>query len=324
MPDASLLAAAAAGTLHDPAQIGNQLTRMLQDPKAHALTTDLVGQWLALRDLPTHEVNPIAYPTFDEPLRTAMEGESNLFFDEFFRTKVPAINILTADFTYLNARLATHYGMPAPAGSGFVRVSLAGSMRSGMLMQGSILTVTSHPTRSSPVARGVWILSNLLCSAPPPPPANVPVLVEPPPGMPAPMTMRATLAAHRQMPQCGSCHNTIDPIGLGLENFDGIGLYRTTEAGQPIDSAGVLPDGTAFSGPADLATILTNPTRGFEACIARQLLTYTVGRGFDDDGGKAWSAQIVALAHKSDSSFGAMLSGIVQSDLFTKRRGEGP
>jgi hypothetical protein len=324
MPDAALFAAAAAGTLHDPAQIASQLTRMLQDPKAHALTTDLVGQWLALRDLPTHEVNAMAYPTFDEALRTAMEGESNLFFDEFFRTKVPAINILTADFTYINARLATHYGMPAPAGTDFVRVSLAGSMRSGMLMQGSILTVTSHPTRSSPVARGVWILSNLLCSAPPPPPANVPVLVEPPPGTPAPMTMRATLAAHRQMPQCGSCHNTIDPIGLGFENFDGIGLYRTTEAGQPIDSAGVLPDGTPFSGPAELATILTKPSRGFEACIARQLLTYTVGRGFDDDGGKAWSQQIVALAHQSDSSFGAMLSGIVQSDLFTKRRGEGP
>jgi hypothetical protein len=324
MPDAALRAAAAAGTLHDPAQIVNQATRMLQDPKAHALTADLAGQWLELRNLPTHEVNPQAYPTFDDALRTAMEGETNLFFDEFFRQKVPAINILTADFTYMNARLATHYGMPAPAGSGFVRVSLAGTMRSGMLMQGSILTVTSHPTRTSPVGRGVWILSNLLCSAPPPPPANVPVLVETPPGTPAPMTMRETLAAHRVMPQCGACHNTIDPIGLGLENFDGIGLYRATEAGKPIDAAGVLPDGTAFSGPADLAAILTKPERGFEACIARQLLTYTVGRGFDDAGGKAWSAHIVDQAHQSDSSFGAMLTSIVQSDLFTKRRGAGP
>jgi hypothetical protein len=324
MPDAALFAAAAAGTLHDPAQIGNQVTRMLQDPKAHALTTDLVGQWLALRQLPAHEVNALAYPTFDEALRTAMEGESNLFFDEFFRTKVPAINVLTANFTYINARLAAHYGMPAPTGSAFVRVSLAGSTRSGMLMQGSILTVTSHPTRTSPVARGVWILGNLLCSQPPPPPANVPVLVEPAPGTPAPMTMRETLAAHRQLPQCASCHNTIDPIGLGFENFDGIGLYRTTDAGKPIDAAGVLPDGTAFSGPGELATILSKPERGFEACMARQLLTYTVGRGFDDAGGKAWSAQIVALAHKSDGSFGAMLNGILQSDLFTKRRGEGP
>jgi hypothetical protein len=324
MPDATLLAAAAAGTLHDPAQIVSQATRMLQDPKAHALTTDLIGQWLMVRNLPTHEVNPLAYPTFDDALRTAMQGETNLFFDEFFRQKVPAINILTADFTYLNARLATHYGMPAPAGTGFVRVSLAGSMRSGMLMQGSILTVTSHPTRSSPVGRGVWILSNLLCSAPPPPPANVPVLVEPPAGTPPPMTMRETLAAHRVMPQCGACHNTIDPIGLGFENFDGIGLYRATEAGKPIDAAGVLPDGTAFSGPAELAGILAQPARGFEACIARQLLTYTVGHGFEDDPGKAWTAQVVDQAHKSDSSFGAMLSSIVQSDLFTKRRGAGP
>ncbi len=193
-----------------------------------------------------------------------------------------------------------------------------------MLLQGSILTVTSHPTRTSPVARGVWILGNLLCSQPPAPPPNVPVLMEPPPGTPAPMTMRETLAAHRQLPQCGSCHNTIDPIGLGFENFDGIGLYRTTDAGKPIDAAGVLPDGTAFSGPAELAAILSKPERGFEACIARQLLTYTVGRGFEDAGGKAWSTQIVAVAHKSDSSFGAMLNGILQSDLFTKRRGEGP
>jgi hypothetical protein len=296
---------------------------MLQDPKAHALTTDLVGQWLALRDLPAHQVDAVAYPTFDEPLRTAMEGESNLFFDEFFRTNVPAINILSADFTYINARLATHYGMPAPTGTDFVRVSLAGSTRSGMLMQASILTVTSHPTRTSPVARGVWVLGRLLCSKPPPPPPNVPPLAEPPPGTAPSTTMRQTLAAHRALPQCAPCHNAIDPIGLGLENFDGIGLYRTTEAGQPIDASGVLPDGTPFSGPAALAALLTQPARGFEACMARQLLTYTVGRGFDDPGGQAWAKQIVAQAHASDSSFGAMLSSIAQSGLFTQRRGEG-
>jgi hypothetical protein len=326
MPDDTLRASAAAGTLHDPAEIGNQVTRMLQDPKAHALTTDLVGQWLALRDLPAHQVDAVAYPKFDDALRTAMEGESNLFFDEFFRQKVPAINILTADFTYINTRLATHYGMPAPAGSDFVQVNLAGTMRSGMLTQGAILTVTSHPTRTSPVARGVWVLGRLLCSQPPPPPANAATVVpipEPAPGTAPTTTMRQALAAHRALPQCTGCHNTIDPIGLGLENFDGIGLYRTTDAAQPIDASGVLPDGTPFSGPGALAAILTQPARGFEACMARQLLTYTVGHGFDDPGGQTWAKQIVAQAHASDSSFGAMLSSIAQSGLFTQRRGEG-
>jgi len=187
MPDAPLLAAAAAGTLHDPAELGKQVSRMLLDARAHALTTDFVGQWLELRDLPNKEVNPQAYPTFDPALRSAMGGETQRFFEEFFQKQLPAISILTADFTYVNARLATHYGLPAPGGSDFVRVSLTNSTRRGMLMQGSLLTVTSHPTRSSPVARGVWVLGHLLCSEPGAPPPDVPKLVEPAPGAPPPL-----------------------------------------------------------------------------------------------------------------------------------------
>lgn len=324
MPDPTLRATAAASSLHDPAELGRQVARMLQDPKSHALTTDFVGQWLQLRDLPAAEVNAMAFPTFDQALRDAMIGETTRFFDEFFRQPLPAINILTADFTYVNARLATHYGIPAPSGTDFARVSLANTTRRGMLMQGSILTVTSHPTRSSPVARGVWVLARMLCSEPPPPPADVPTFVETPPGVMATMTMRERMAAHRQVATCGACHNTIDPIGLGFENFDGIGRYRATDAGKPIDSAGQLPDGTMFSGPTELASILTRPGSGFDACMTEQLLTYMVGRGFADAPGQAWSAHIVDLARASGGSFGAAITSIVQSDLFTQRRGEAP
>ena len=324
MPDPALRAAAAAGTLHQPAELEKQVARMLLTPKAHALTTDFIGQWLELRDLPAKEVNAQSYPTFDPALRAAMTGETERFFDEFFRQKLPASQILTADFTYVNARLATHYGLPAPAGTDFVRVSLANTTRRGMLMQGSLLTVTSHPTRSSPVTRGVWVLGRLLCQEPKPPPPDVPQLPEPPPGTPPPTTAREILAAHSAMPQCAVCHKTIDPIGLGLENFDGIGRYRTMEAGKAIDSAGELPDGTKFSGATELAAILTKPERGFEACIARELLTYMVGRNFEGDSGEGWSKWIVDQAHKSDASFGAVLSSIIKSDLFTKRRGEAP
>jgi hypothetical protein len=295
---------------------------MLRDPKAHALTTDFVGQWLELRDLPTVEVDAQAFPTFDSALRGAMSGETSRFFDEFFMQPLPAANILTADFTYLNGRLAAHYGVTLPAASDFVRVSLANSTRRGMLMQASILTVTSHPNRTSPVARGVWVLSRLLCSQPPPPPPDVPKLPETPPGATPNLTMRERLAVHRQLPQCGACHNAIDPIGLGLENFDAIGRFRATEAGKPIDAAGELPDGTKFSGPAELAAILIQPERGFDACMARQMLTYIVGRGFEDDAGKAWSTRIADLGRTSGGSFGAVITSIVQSDLFTKRRGE--
>jgi len=214
--------------------------------------------------------------------------------------------------------------MTPPAGADFVRVSLKDTSRRGMLMQGSVLTVTSHPNRTSPVARGVWVLSRLLCSPPSPPPPDIPKLTETAPGATPDMTMRARLAAHRQMANCAACHNSFDPIGLGLENFDGIGTFRTSEGGKPIDSAGELPDGTKFSGPTELAAILSQPERGFDVCVAQQMLTYMVGRGFDDESGRAWSTRIADLARPSGSSFAADITSIVESDLFTQRRGEAP
>jgi hypothetical protein len=324
MPDSGLLAAAANGTLHDPTTLAQQVSRMLQDPKAHAITTDFVGQWLELRDLPTVDVNAQAFPTFDAALRSAMGVETDRFFDEFLRQPLPATDILTADFTYLNGRLASHYGIAGPTGTDFVRVDLANTPRRGMLMQGSVLTVTSYPNRTSPVARGVWVLSRLLCSQPSPPPPDVPKLPETPPGATPDMTMRERLAVHRQLPQCGACHDSIDPIGLGLENFDGIGRYRTMEAGKVLDISGKLPDGTTFAGPAELAAILKQPDRGFEACLTHQMLTYMVGRGFEDTAGQGWTARLAELAHADGGSFGAIVANIVKSAPFTQRRGETP
>jgi hypothetical protein len=253
-----------------------------------------------------------------------MGGETDRFFDEFVRQPYAATDILTADFTYLNGRLATHYGIAGPTGTDFMRVNLAGTSRQGILTQGSILTLTSYPNRTSPVARGVWVLSRLLCSAPSPPPANVPKLPETPPGATPDMTMRERLSVHRQLPQCGACHDTIDPIGLGLESFDGIGRYRTMEAGKPIDLAGKLPDGTAFAGPAELADILKQPDRGFQACLTHQMLTFMVGRGFEDKAGQGWTASISDLAGRDGGSFGAIVANIVKSAPFTQRRGESP
>jgi hypothetical protein len=324
MPDAALLVAAANGTLHDPATLAAQVSRMLQDPKSHAITTDFIGQWLNLRALPSDAVDPMDFPTFDEALRTSMETETNLFFDDFLRQSSPATDILTANFTYLNNRLATHYGIPGPTGSDFMRVSLDGTPRRGILMQGSVLTVTSYPNRTSPVARGVWVLSRMLCSQPSPPPPNVPKLPETPPGAMPDQTMRERLAAHRTQPQCGACHNTIDPIGLGLEDFDGIGRYRTMDAGKTIDSSGMLPDGTKFAGAAELADILKQPARGFQTCMTHEMLTYMVGRGFEDAMGQAWTQQISDLATADGSSFGAIVTNIVKSAPFTQRRGETP
>jgi hypothetical protein len=322
MPDDALLASAANGSIQTPAELDRQVTRMMQDARAHAITTDFVGQWLGYRDMPSVDVNAMSFPTFDPALRDAMAGESERFFDEFIRSQAPASDMLTANYTYLNARLAQHYGMTAPPGTDFARVSLAGTNRSGILMQGSFLTLTSYPNRTSPVRRGIYVLSRLQCSPPNPPPNDVPKFQEDPPGVPPNATMRQRLALHRTRPDCASCHNSIDPIGLGLENFDGIGRYRTMEAGMTIDIAGTLPDGTAFAGPAELASILKQPSRGFDTCMTRQMLTFMVGRGFQDVTGAAWSSRVADAAHASGGSFGALVANVVKSGAFTLRRGE--
>lgn len=274
MPDDELFDAAAAGLLQDPAEIEAQVDRMLEDPKSDALIESFAGQWLYTRNLTDHQPDYMAFPDFDEPLREAMRTETQLFFREFLHGDLPLGQMLSADFAYLNDRLAEHYGLP-PVGADFQRVTLDAPDRGGLLTQGSVLTVTSYPTRTSPVKRGKWILTQLLCDAPPPPPPGVEGLKteEVPTG-----SIRQRLEAHRADPVCASCHEIMDPLGFGLEHYDGVGAWRTDDRGFPVDSSGQLPTGETFDGATELSGLLSEDAR-FSACVTEKLFTYALGRG---------------------------------------------
>lgn len=274
MPDDALFAAAKQGLLQDPAQIRAQVERMLDDPRADQLVTNFAGQWLYTRNLRDHQPDAAAFPGFDEQLRASMKTETELFFREFLKGDLPVGQMLNADFTYLDDRLAAHYGLP-PVGEEFTRVKLDDKARGGLLSQGSILTVTSFATRTSPVKRGKWVLTQLLCSEPPPPPPGVEGLKQE--TVPTGST-RDRLEAHRQNPACAACHNIMDPLGFGLEHYDGIGAWRDDENGFPVDATGTMPTGETFDGVAGLTAILADDTR-FSTCVAEKLFTYALGRG---------------------------------------------
>ena len=282
IPDDELLAAAEQGRLRDPAELERQVRRMLADPRAGALTRNFAGQWLQLRNLADTAVRPgDPYSlAFDESLRRGMIRETELFFDSVVRENGAALDLLTADYTFLNERVATHYGVPNVQGSHFRRVSLpAGSPRRGLLGHGSILTLTSHAIRTSPVLRGKWILNNILGTPPPDPPPNVPALVDRKTQAKT-ATLRERMQAHRDNPACAACHAMIDPAGFALENFDAIGRWRVVdESFNPIDASGVLPDGTAFDGAAELRAVLVRRPERFVTTMTEKLLTYALGRG---------------------------------------------
>ena len=281
MPDDVLLDLADQGKLHEPATLRAQVTRMLADKKADALVSNFAGQWLFTRSLDDREPDYTLFPEFDEELRGAMRNETELYFREFLFGNEGMDRLLTGDFTFLNDRLARHYALPSP-GTAFKRVSLSGGQRLGLLTQGSFLFVTSYPTRTSPVKRGKWVLEQLLCTSPPPPPPNVPSLVQD--AMPT-GSLRERMEEHRANPVCASCHTVMDPIGFSFEHYDAVGHYRDTDNGFAIDPAGMLPDGTTFSGPLELAPLITADER-FARCAVQQLFTYALGRGteaYDDD-----------------------------------------
>lgn len=275
MPDDTLFASAAANKLHEPDELKAQTLRMLADPRADALVGNFAGQWLQTRAIDDVTVEAKAFPGFDEPLRKSMKKEAELFFGEFLRGDHDMKGFLTADFTFMDARLATHYGVPAPT-TPWQKTTMDTTKRRGLLGIASVLTTTSYPNRTSPVKRGRWVLEQLLCTPPPPPPPGVEGL-EPeatPTG-----TVRERMEAHRKQPVCASCHTMMDPIGFGLEKFDGIGKWRTEELGFPIDSTGKLPiSGQTFNGGAELAVALSEDTR-VGRCIAQHLFTYALGRG---------------------------------------------
>ena len=277
LPDDELIEAASRGELRDPAVLEAQVRRMLADERSASLVTSFAAQWLYLRNLPAVSPDFIVFPDFDETLRRALRRETELFFESVVREDRSALDLITADYTFLNERLARHYGMPGVAGSHFRRVPLPpGSPRGGLLGHGSILAVTGYATRTSPVVRGKWVLENLLGTPPPPPPPNVPPLDEAKSA--AALSMRERMEEHRRNPACAACHALMDPVGLSLENFDAIGRWRTLTAGlAPIDASGGLPDGTVFDGVAGLRQALLDRSDQFVRTLVDKLMTYALG-----------------------------------------------
>ena len=319
IPDDELLTAAERGQLGNPAVMAAQVRRMLADRRADAFVTNFAGQWLFLRNL--QAVVPVQniFPDFDDTLRQAFRRETELFFDSVVRENRSALDLLRADYTFLNERLARHYGIPNVKGSHFRRVALGpASARSGILGHGSILTVTSYPDRTSPVVRGKWILENLLGTPPPPPIPNAGDL-KPTKGDGVILSMRERMEQHRRNQVCASCHAMMDPLGLSLENFDAVGRWRTLgESSASIDASGVFPDGTKFQGAAGLKQMLLRSER-FVPTLTEKLLTYALGRGLEHYDAPAVRT-IVRNAARDDYRFASLITGIVQSAPFTMRR----
>ena len=323
VPDDELLAAAAGGELSDRAALERQVRRMLADDRARALTDNFVGQWLQLRNLESARPSQVLFADFDDGLRQAFRRETELFFESVVREDRSVLDLLDADYTFVNDRLARHYGIPHVQGSHFRRVAVSGH-RGGLLGQGSILTITSHPVRTSPVFRGKWILTNILGTPPPDPPPNVPALPDRA-GAYADRTpsMRERMAAHRDNPACASCHAMIDPLGFGLERFDPVGRLRDVdEQHEPIDASGVLPDGTPFDDVAELkSALLARPDR-FVGTLTEKLLTYALGRGLEHYDMPA-VRRIVRRAAEQDYRLSSVVLGIVDSLPFRERRTAG-
>ena len=323
-PDDDLLAAAEAGRLGDPAELERQVRRMIADPRSAALTENFAGQWLQLRNLADPSVRPgDPYSlAFDESLRQGLIRETELFFDSVLRGNRSVLDLLTADYTYLNERVAAHYGIPGVQGSHFRRVTLpADSPRRGILGHGSILTLTSHAIRTSPVLRGKWILNNVLGTPPPDPPPNVPALVDRK-TQARTATMRERMDAHRDNPACAACHAMIDPAGFALEHFDAIGRWRAVdESYNPIDASGVLPDGTPFEGAAGLRAALVRRPERFVTTVTEKLMTYALGRGVEHHDMPA-VRRILRDAAADGYRLQDIVLGIVLGDPFRLRRAE--
>ena len=317
IPDETLLDLAVRGELSDPAVLEQQVRRMLADPRSTALIDNFVGQWLLLRNVPNVTPDPNAFPTFDENLREAFRRESELFVESVMREDRSVVDLLGADYTFVNERLAEHYGIPGIYGNRFRRVTLGDGRRGGLLGHGSLLTVTSYPNRTSPVLRGKWVLENLLGTPPPPPPADVPPLPDRGEGG-APATVRELMEQHRKNPVCAGCHASMDPLGFALENFDAIGSWRTTDARISIDASGVLPNGAEFEGPSGLRTLLVNKPEQFVRTLTEKLLAYALGRGVEYYDYPA-VRKITRDAADTDYRWSSIVLGIVESTPFQQR-----
>ncbi len=318
IPDDELLEVAEKGKLRDPVVLKQQAGRMLRDPRSKALVENFVGQWLFLRNLPKVSKNRDVYPDFDDSLRQGFQQETDLFLKSMFSEDRSVLDLLRADYTFLNERLARHYGISNVYGNHFRRVTLADENRRGLLGQGSILMITALANRTSPVMRGKWVLENLLNAPPPPPPPNIPALRESGEGGET-LSMREQMEQHRANPACSICHIRMDPIGFGLENFDAVGKWRIMDGGSPIDASGVLPDGSRFQGPAELRQVLLSRSELIVNAVSAKLLMYALGRTLEYYDAPA-VRRIVREAASSDYRWSSILLGIVESTPFQMRR----
>jgi len=315
MPDDRLFDLASRGELQDPATLVSEAKRMLQDPKANALVDNFAGQWLQLRDVERLTPDPGRFPTYTKDLGIAMRQETEEFFRRVVRHDRSILDFLDADYTYINEPLAKHYGIEGVKGEEFREVSLQGGRR-GILTHASILTLTSNPTRTSPVKRGKWILENILDEPPPPPPSDVPELEE---GAETLGSLREQMEQHRANPACAVCHRTMDAIGFGLENFDAIGVWRDRDGKEQINASGQLPGNKQFEGASELMAILAQEKKeAFARCLTEKILTYALGRGlvsFD----RCVVNDAVSELERNDYRFSALVAAVVTSDAFTKR-----
>jgi hypothetical protein len=322
-PDDELLDLAEHGKLNNPATLESQVHRMLADSRANALVKNFAGQWLYLRNLQKIWPNPDTFPEFDANLRDSFQKESELFFQNMMTEDKSVLDLINADYTFVNERLARHYGIPNVYGSHFRRVAINDENRKGFLGQGSILTVTSFATRTAPTIRGKWLLENILGTPPPPPPANVPSLALKTANDGTALTMRQQMEAHRANPACASCHKFMDPLGFAMENFDATGKWRDTENGSKINASGVTPDGFPLNGPADLRHYLASRPDQFVTTVTEKLLTYALGRGMEEYDYPV-IRKIVRDSASSNYKWSSLVLAIAESTPFQMRRSREP
>jgi hypothetical protein len=320
MPDDELFALAGKGVLHQPKVLTMQVKRMVRDPKSMALVQNFGGQWLTLRNLALVAPDRKKFPTYNNDLREAMKKETELFVAYVMQQDRSVLEFLDARYTFVNDRLAKHYGLEGVEGADFRKVDLADERRGGLLTQASILTLTSNPTRTSPVKRGKWVLEQILGTPPPPQPPNVPALKEE--GRLATGTLRQRLEQHRKDPVCASCHSRMDPLGFGLENFDPVGAWREKEGDAPVDASGTLPSGKTFNGPAELKKIILAQKDQFVKSFSERLMTYALGRGLENFD-KCAIQNVAQTVKKSGYRFSSLVTEIVESEPFRMRRGDG-
>ncbi|HND53449.1 MAG TPA: DUF1592 domain-containing protein, partial [Pirellulaceae bacterium] len=317
LPDDELFRVAATGELKKPAVLEAQVRRMLKDPKSQALVENFIGQWLQLRNLDQFQPDRKRFTAWDDDLRAAMRRETEMLAAHIIREDRSVLELLDADYTFVNERLAKHYGMSNVSGGEFRQVSVDRQQRGGLLGQASILAVTSNPTRTSPVKRGKWILENLFAAPPPPAPPNVPELADNK-NEPLKGTLRQRMEQHRAKASCAACHQLMDPLGFGLENYDAVGAWRTKDGDEPVDASGELPDGRKFTGPVELKAILLSRQVEFRRCITEKLLTYALGRGLESYD-VCTVHEIADRLGKAENRFSALTLEIVKSPAFRQR-----